>query len=94
MKFFQTTVMLLSAAASSVVAHPTETELNTITSGDYTFVGVGEIPDIEKRCSGNLKPRADCQPGKCQCQNGYGCWSCNGGRVQCQPGPNSGVCWT
>jgi hypothetical protein len=50
---------------------------------------------IEKRCTGAWKtPHADCQPGKCECLGNYGCWSCSGGRMQCQPGPGSGVCWT
>ena len=49
---------------------------------------------LEARCGENFPPHSDCVIGQCQCSAGYGCYSCNGGRTQCQPGPGSGECWT
>ncbi|KAI1061420.1 hypothetical protein LB507_011231 [Fusarium sp. FIESC RH6] len=52
---------------------------------------------LEKRCNcfpECRRPGSNCAPGKCECSGDYGCWSCGGGRMQCQPGPGSGVCWT
>ncbi|KAH6985463.1 hypothetical protein EDB80DRAFT_590782 [Ilyonectria destructans] len=71
-----------------------------ITEGEYTYTGIdkGILTErhLEARCDcfPCYSPHADCSPGKCQCAGSYGCWSCNGGRTQCQPGPGSGQCWT
>lgn len=50
MKLFQPIVILLSIAAGNAVAHPAgdapEVELSTITSGEYTFFGVGETVSV------------------------------------------------
>lgn len=58
--------------------------------------GLLTLRGLEGRCSCApcYSPHADCQAGRCQCAGNYGCWSCNGGRTQCQPGPGSGQCWT
>ncbi|CAJ2501006.1 Uu.00g038590.m01.CDS01 [Anthostomella pinea] len=100
MKAFQHLTLLITLAAGGVLALPSVAEdvtgLTTITSGTDVFTGynVENESGIEARCSGTRLPKSDCDPGKCQCAGNYGCWGCNGGRVQCQPGPGSGVCWT
>ncbi|KAI0122742.1 hypothetical protein F4814DRAFT_458329 [Daldinia grandis] len=97
MMLFQPIVILLSIAGNAICNPAEDTpqvELSTITSGEYTFIGVGGTSDLGKRCSGYLTQHADCTPGKCQCLGNNGCWACNGGRMQCQPGPDSGECWT
>ncbi|KAL2171401.1 hypothetical protein VTG60DRAFT_3044 [Thermothelomyces hinnuleus] len=106
MQFSTKLVLFLTAAAAGVFAGPAVdpdavTSSQTVQDGDILYVGLDESvlerrsDGVEKRCDGAfLPPHAGCTPGKCQCLGNYGCWSCNGGRMQCQPGPGSGVCWT
>ncbi|KAI2465966.1 hypothetical protein F4781DRAFT_434882 [Annulohypoxylon bovei var. microspora] len=101
MRSFQYIAIIIAIASSNVIARSTDSQLetrvtyDTIISGDDTFVGLDETEGgIDKRCSGHLEPGSDCTPGKCDCLGKNGCYSCNGGRTQCQPGPGSGVCWT
>ncbi|KND88958.1 hypothetical protein TOPH_06411 [Tolypocladium ophioglossoides CBS 100239] len=65
----------------------------------HTFVGADKaslaVRGLEARCDCGLfcqSPHADCDPGACECAGNFGCWAC-GGRMQCQPGPGSGVWW-
>ncbi|KAI0828777.1 hypothetical protein F5Y06DRAFT_302183 [Hypoxylon sp. FL0890] len=98
MKLFQQIALLLAVAGSSAIPQPAPEAavMNTVTVGENTFVGLDDIVSLEqgKRCTGLYLAHSDCTPGKCQCAGNYGCWACNGGRMQCQPGPGSGVCWT
>ncbi|KAL2130462.1 hypothetical protein VTI74DRAFT_6373 [Chaetomium olivicolor] len=106
MQFTSKLTLLVAAAATGVLASPAVdarevAASQTVQDGDIVYVGLDESvverrsDGIEKRCTGAfLPPHADCTPGKCQCLGNYGCWSCSGGRMQCQPGPGSGVCWT
>ncbi|KAK4038357.1 hypothetical protein C8A01DRAFT_37670 [Parachaetomium inaequale] len=106
MQFSSKLVLLLTAAAAGVFASPAVDARDvaasqTVQDGDFLYVGVDESvverrsDGIEKRCTGAWKtPHADCKPGQCECLGDYGCWSCGGGRMQCQPGPGSGQCWT
>ncbi|KAF4502473.1 hypothetical protein FAGAP_1288 [Fusarium agapanthi] len=88
--------LLLSLGVTATPASDTV----TIEDGGYTYTGIDKpllaLRGLEARCScfPCYSPHADCQPGKCQCAGNYGCWSCGGGRMQCQPGPGSGQCWT
>ncbi|KAL2151785.1 hypothetical protein VTH82DRAFT_6883 [Thermothelomyces myriococcoides] len=106
MQFSTKLVLFLTAATAGVFAGPAVdpgvvVSSRSIQVGDNLYVGddksaINSRSDgIEKRCDGAfLPPHASCDPGKCQCLGDYGCWSCNGGRMQCQPGPGSDVCWT
>ncbi|KAK3296809.1 uncharacterized protein B0H64DRAFT_456470 [Chaetomium fimeti] len=106
MQFSSKLVLFLTAAAVGVFASPTantrDVDSNeTIQDGDFVYVGLDSSVverrsgGVDKRCDGAFKPpHADCSPGKCQCLGDYGCWACSGGRMQCQPGPGSNVCWT
>ncbi|KAJ4302431.1 hypothetical protein N0V88_002575 [Collariella sp. IMI 366227] len=108
MHFTSKLILFLAAAATGVLASPAVdarevATSQTVTDGDIVYVGLDESAlerradgaEIEKRCTGAYLPaHASCTPGKCQCLGNYGCWSCRGGRMQCQPGPGSGVCWT
>ncbi|KAK0713713.1 hypothetical protein B0T26DRAFT_783103 [Lasiosphaeria miniovina] len=98
-------IFVLLAAAATVYASPAIDARDVAASvsvheGEFLFVGADRSTlekrglDVEARCSGFLPPHSDCDPGKCQCIGNNGCWSCNGGRMQCQPGPGSGQCWT
>ncbi|KAB5566739.1 hypothetical protein GE09DRAFT_1211801 [Coniochaeta sp. 2T2.1] len=99
MKTFQT-LALLFAIAAGVSALPSENSpsIDVITDGTFTYTGTATSAflarGLEARCGENFPPHSDCVIGQCQCSSGYGCYSCNGGRVQCQPGPGSGQCWT
>ncbi|KAG6083514.1 hypothetical protein E4U15_001956 [Claviceps sp. LM218 group G6] len=90
---------LLSLGASAL---PEAEE--SITVGEYTYTG-GDLPKgelknvlalraLEKRCScwPCMGLGGDCKPGHCNCLGSNGCYSCNGGRYLCQPGPGSTVC--
>ncbi|KAH6840733.1 hypothetical protein B0I37DRAFT_357589 [Chaetomium sp. MPI-CAGE-AT-0009] len=106
MQFSSKLVLFLSAAAVGVFASPAAdtrdvTSSQTVQDGDLLYVGLDSSVierrsgGVDKRCDGAYKqPHEDCNPGKCECLGNYGCWSCNGGRMQCQPGPSSGQCWT
>ncbi|KAF7526686.1 hypothetical protein G7054_g10686 [Neopestalotiopsis clavispora] len=97
MKTFQSFAILLLAAAG-VYAAPSASDVETIQDSGFTYKGLSqgtiETRSLEARCGENFPPHSDCVIGQCQCSAGYGCYSCNGGRVQCQPGPGSGQCWT
>ncbi|OIW25347.1 hypothetical protein CONLIGDRAFT_685197 [Coniochaeta ligniaria NRRL 30616] len=98
MKTFQTITLLFTIAAG-ISALPSENgpSVDIITDGDFNYTGQATTAflarGLEARCGENYPPHSDCVIGQCQCSKGYGCYSCNGGRVQCQPGPNSGQCW-
>ncbi|KAG6058578.1 hypothetical protein E4U17_007883 [Claviceps sp. LM77 group G4] len=92
---------LLSLGASAL---PEAEE--SITVGEYTYTG-GDLPkgelknvlvlrDLERRCRCSPWPCTErgqiCEPGHCNCFGSNGCYSCNGGRYLCQPGPGSTVC--
>ncbi|PTD07625.1 hypothetical protein FCULG_00007199 [Fusarium culmorum] len=84
--------LLLSLGVSATPAVDT----TTIEDGGFTYTGIDKpllaLRGLEARCDcfPCYSPHADCSPGKCQCAGDYGCWSCGGGRMQCQPGPGSG----
>ncbi|POR39277.1 Uncharacterized protein TPAR_00530 [Tolypocladium paradoxum] len=69
-----------------------------------TYVGADKaslaLRGLEARCNCAVGgtcvlPGGNCVPGRCQCMGDYGCWSCKGGRMQCQPDPRDGKsCWT
>ncbi|KAF5003715.1 hypothetical protein FDECE_9747 [Fusarium decemcellulare] len=94
---FSTIATLLFAIGTSAAPEPDNA---VIKEGEYTYTGIDKplltLRGLEARCDcfPCYSPHADCSPGKCQCAGDYGCWSCNGGRTQCQPGPGSGQCWT
>ncbi|KAB8265728.1 hypothetical protein BDV32DRAFT_115778 [Aspergillus pseudonomiae] len=93
MKLLTSILGLTAIAGVSAMPTSNSATTNTITSGEFTYNGEGV--DFSLQCSGGINPpHADCEPGKCQCRGDYGCWSCQGGRMQCQPGPGSGTCWT
>ncbi|KAF5678683.1 hypothetical protein FHETE_1124 [Fusarium heterosporum] len=87
--------ILLSLGATAMP----EADTVSVVDGGYTYTGIDRpllaLRGLESRCSCApcYSPHADCTPGRCQCAGNYGCWSCSGGRMQCQPGPGSGVCW-
>ncbi|KAJ9137136.1 hypothetical protein NKR23_g9355 [Pleurostoma richardsiae] len=92
------TILLAAAAGISASPAPAEQINDVITAGGNTYTGLSTrkflTRGLEARCGENWPPHSDCVPGQCQCSAGYGCWSCDGGRFQCQPGPDSGECWT
>ncbi|KAF5855435.1 hypothetical protein ETB97_009223 [Aspergillus alliaceus] len=92
MKDFTNAIIFVSCIAS-VCAIPAGTAEAEHTTTDNGLAFVGDSVDFSVQCAGWLTPHADCTPGKCQCAGNYGCWSCSGGRMQCQPGPGSGQCW-
>ncbi|KAE8371244.1 hypothetical protein BDV26DRAFT_298962 [Aspergillus bertholletiae] len=93
MKFLAGVLALTVITGTSAIPTSNSATTETVTSDAFTYNGEGV--DFSIQCSGGLKPpHADCTPGKCQCNGNYGCWSCQGGRMQCQPGPGSGKCWT
>ncbi|KAM0193527.1 hypothetical protein ACHAPA_011430 [Fusarium lateritium] len=93
--------LFFSALLSAQVLAIPEPDTTVIKDGDYTYTGIDKgllaLRGLEKRCNcfpECRRPASNCRPGKCECSGDYGCWSCSGGRMQCQPGPGSGVCWT
>ncbi|KAJ5291577.1 hypothetical protein N7478_000828 [Penicillium angulare] len=85
---FSANILLICTAIVGASAVPT-----TNTDTELKFTG-GETSVDSVECTGYLPQHASCTIGQCQCLGNNGCYSCNGGRVQCQPGPGSGVCWT
>ncbi|KAE8150911.1 hypothetical protein BDV25DRAFT_139347 [Aspergillus avenaceus] len=100
MKFIANALVLLTVVAGvSAVPAADNSNLKTVVSGEFTYIGEAgvksnvEAGDFSIQCNGDFPSHSDCTPGKCQCSGKNGCWSCGGGRVQCQPGPGSGECW-
>ncbi|RBR23413.1 uncharacterized protein FIESC28_03792 [Fusarium coffeatum] len=93
--------LFFSALLSAQVLAVPEPDYAVVKDGEYTYTGIDKgllaARGLEKRCNcfpECRRPGSNCAPGKCECSGDYGCWSCGGGRMQCQPGPGSGVCWT
>ncbi|KAL6922507.1 hypothetical protein ACHAPO_011157 [Fusarium lateritium] len=93
--------IFLSALFSAQVLAIPEPDNTVIKDGEFTYTGIDKgllaARGLEARCNcfpECRRPGSNCAPGKCECSGDYGCWSCGGGRMQCQPGPGSGVCWT
>ncbi|KAH7183645.1 uncharacterized protein B0J16DRAFT_416678 [Fusarium flagelliforme] len=93
--------LFFSALLSAQVLAAPEPDYAVVKDGEYTYTGIDKgllaARGLEERCNcfpECRRPGSNCAPGKCECSGNYGCWACGGGRMQCQPGPGSGVCWT
>ncbi|KAI1269141.1 hypothetical protein F5Y18DRAFT_373738 [Xylariaceae sp. FL1019] len=92
MKFFAP--VLLLAAVAGVSAAPSFETITVTDEHGITFTGLGEhsqgsFSGLQKRCFSwwALSEGEECTPGNCDCSGDNGCYSCDGGRYVCQPGP-------